>query len=112
MIVAWCQLGALLVWSAWMALLAWVTLSMGAATACFDGDEPACTAPGPSLGWLVVPAAMWSLVIALAAAAVLVVHRHRRGAASLPAALVLLAAAPVAALVAERVAGVPVPFFF
>jgi hypothetical protein len=33
------------------------------------------------------------------------------GAESLPVALVLLSAAPVAALIAERVAGVPIPFF-
>jgi hypothetical protein len=52
---------------------------------------------------------MWSLVIALAAVTVVVVHRHRRGAASLPVALVPLSAAP--ALIAERVAGVPIPFF-
>jgi len=82
-----------------------------AALACFD-REPACTASAASLGWLALPAAMWSLVIVLGIAAVVAVHRHRRGAASLPAALVLLAAAPFAAMAAERVARVPLPFFF
>ena len=67
---------------------------------------------GSSLDRLAVPAAMWSLVIVLGIAAVVAVHRHRRGAASLPAALVLLAAAPVAAMAAERIARVPLPFFF
>jgi len=111
-IVAWCQLGGFVAWSAMLALYAWFLYVLRSGVmACFDGTEPACTAPAPSLAPLVAPAAMWSLVMALAVAAVVVGHRHRRGAASLPATLVLLAAAPVAALVAERVAGVPLPFF-
>jgi hypothetical protein len=93
-LVAWCQLGALLAWSAWLALYAGFMLVLGAGA-----------------GAIVVPVAMWTPVIALAVVAVVVVHRHRRGASSLPAALVLLAASPVAALAAEHVAGVPLPFF-
>ena len=110
-IVAWCQLGALLIWSAWLAMFAWFVMSPDIfAMACFDGDEAACSAPPPSLTLLVAPAAMWSLVLVLAAAAVVATHQHRRGAASLNAALLMLAAAPVAAFAAGGLAGVPLLF--
>lgn len=82
------------------------------ALACLDGELSACAAAASSLDRLAVPAGLWSTVIVLGIAAVVAVHRHRRGAASRPAALVLLAAAPFAAMAAERIARVPLPFFF
>jgi hypothetical protein len=112
-IVAWLQLAGVLVWSAWLALYASVMLLPGSgALACLDGEMSACGTAASSLDRLAFPATLWSLVIVLGVVAVVTVHRHRRGTASLSAALVLLAAAPFAAMAAERVARVPLPFFF
>jgi hypothetical protein len=113
-IVAWVQFAGFLAWSAFLALYVWFIIGLDrGALACFDGDTPACSVPAAtSLAPLVVPAVAWSLVIVLATAAVVVTHRHRRGAASLTAALVTLAAAPAAAFAAGSLAGVPLLFSF
>ena len=100
--VAAVQFALILVWSAclaWLASLAYDSRAL----ACFDGDEPACTAPFP-LERFLIQAGAWSAVVALAAIAVLVAWRRPRAA---PVALVLPA---LAALAANRLAEIPLPF--
>jgi hypothetical protein len=102
--VASLQLAVVLAWSACLALLTSVAYGDWSAISCFDGDEPACTDPSPfPLERFLFQSAAWAAVIAVAAAAVLVAWRRAR------AAPVALALPPLAALLANRLAEIPLP---
>ena len=95
------QLAAVLFYSTMLAAIAWmVYFADWSAMECFDGTEPACTEPEPPfpLARFLVQSAAWALVIA---ASVFAVWKRT---------LATLAAPAVAALAANRLAEIPLPF--
>jgi hypothetical protein len=95
------QLAAILFYSVILAMAGWmVYFADFSALECFDGDEPACTEPEPPfpLARFLVQSAAWALVIA---AGVFAVWKRT---------LVTLIAPAVAALAANRLAEIPLPF--
>jgi hypothetical protein len=96
-VLAWFQLAALLLWSAYLLMLRSLFFNPP-----FEGS-------GPSAAWLVSRGTIWSLVLALGCFAIVVAWRHRRGKVSHAAALGALAAPLLAALVASRIVWLPTP---
>jgi hypothetical protein len=105
------QLIAVLVWSAWLLLLASFFYSGGAhELACFDRDTAACREPFVfPLEPFLIQSAAWAPVIVAAMLAVVVAWRHRREESLSRPALAALALPAVAALAANQLAYIPLP---
>jgi hypothetical protein len=100
-LVARLQLAAILAYSVMLAGIGWmVYFADWSGLECFDGTEPACTEPEPPfpLARFLVQSTAWALVIV---AGVVAVWRRTLAALALPA---------VAALAANRIAEIPLPF--
>jgi hypothetical protein len=106
--LAWLQLGALVLWSVWLALLA--SLFFSPELACFAADTATCAGPGPTTAWVLSRAGIRSVMLGLACLAIVVAWRHRRGTVSRAAAIGALMAPLPAALVARRIVWLPTPF--
>ena len=95
------QLVAVLFYSTMLAAAGWmVYFADWSMLGCFDGTEPACTEPEPPfpLARFLIQSAAWALVIA---ASLFAVWRRT---------LATLLAPAVAALAANRLAEIPLPF--
>jgi hypothetical protein len=105
-VLAWIRLGALLMWSVWLATLA--SVFFGPELACFDRDPATCD-PGPTSTWVLTRARTWTVVLGLACVASVVAWRHRRGTASRRLSVGALAARLLVAVAASRIVWLP-PF--